>query len=92
VRVTVVHSIAGYSAGFGGSNALHGQVLALLGETVGPQLPMLVKSVDNPTEDLAHCFAMEEVCMPSNALVDAHFAGPATRWISCLEPLCPLGA
>jgi hypothetical protein len=52
VRVTTVHSIALYSAGFGGSNALHGQILALLGETVGTQLPMLVKFVDAPTEDL----------------------------------------
>jgi hypothetical protein len=43
MRVTVFHLIAPYSAGFGGSNALHGQVLALLGETVGPHLPMLVK-------------------------------------------------
>jgi hypothetical protein len=77
VRVTAVHSIARYSAGFGGSNALHGQVLALLGETVGPQLPMLVKFVDDPTEDLAHGFAMEEVCVPSDALIDAYFAGPA---------------
>jgi hypothetical protein len=76
VRVTVVHSIARYSAGFGGSNALHGQVLALLGETVGSQLPMLVKLVDDPTEDLAHGFAMEEVCVPSDAIVDAYFAGP----------------
>jgi hypothetical protein len=31
----VVHSIAHYSAGFGGSNVLHSQVLALLGEMVG---------------------------------------------------------
>jgi hypothetical protein len=78
VRVTVVHRIARYSARFGGSNALPGQALALLGETVGPQLPMLVKLVDNPSKDLGHGLAMEEVCVPSNALVDAYFAGPAT--------------
>ncbi len=77
VRVTRVHSIARYSTGFGGNNALHGQVLALLGETVGSQLPMLVKLIDDPAEDLAHGFAMEEVCVPSDALVDAYFAGPA---------------
>jgi hypothetical protein len=77
VRVTVIHSIARYSAGFGGSNALHGQVLALLGETVGPQLPMLVKFVEDPDEDLVHGLAMEEVCIPSDAIVDAYFAGPA---------------
>jgi hypothetical protein len=28
---------------------------------VGPQLPMLVKLVDDRTEDLAHGFAMEDV-------------------------------
>jgi hypothetical protein len=39
VKVTTVHSLARCSAGFGGSNALHGHVLALLGETVGTQLP-----------------------------------------------------
>jgi hypothetical protein len=77
VRVTVVHSIAPYSAGFGGSNALHGQVLALLGETVGPQLPMLVKFGEDPDEDLVHGLAMEEVWVPSDAIVDAYFAGPA---------------
>jgi hypothetical protein len=52
VHVTVVHSIACYSAGFGGSNALHGQMLALLGEMVGYQLPMLVLFMEDPTEDL----------------------------------------
>jgi hypothetical protein len=65
------------SAGFGGSNALHGQVLALLGEMVGLELPMLVKFVDDPVENLVHGLAMEEVCVPSNALVGAYFAGPA---------------
>jgi hypothetical protein len=77
VRITVVYSIACYSSGFGGSNALHGQILALLGEIVGNQLPILVKLVDDPSEDLAHGFAMEDICMPSDALVDAYFAGPA---------------
>jgi hypothetical protein len=77
VGVTAVHSIAWYSTRFGGSNALHRQVLTLLGEMVGTQLPMLVKLVEAPTEDLAHGFAMEEACVPSDAIVDAHFAGLA---------------
>jgi hypothetical protein len=77
VRVTVVHSIARYSAGFGGNNAFHGQVLALLGETVGAQLPILVKFVDDPAVDLGHGFAMEDVCVPPDATVDAYFIGPA---------------
>jgi hypothetical protein len=74
VRITVVHSIARYSAGFGGSNALHGRTLALLGETVGAQLPLLVRFADDPDEDLPHAFAMEEVTVPSDAQVDAYFA------------------
>jgi hypothetical protein len=32
VRIRIIHSIARYSAGFGGSNALHGKTLGLLGE------------------------------------------------------------
>jgi hypothetical protein len=69
VRVTVVHWIAHNSAGLGGSNALHGQVLA--------SSPMLVKFVKGPTENLVHGLAMEEVCVASDALVEAYFAGPA---------------
>jgi hypothetical protein len=77
VRVTVIHSIARYSAGFGGSNALHGRTLALLGETVGTQLPMLVKFIDDPLENLVHALAMESVTVPSEAQVLAYFANPA---------------
>jgi hypothetical protein len=79
VQVTVAHSIARYSAGFGGSNALHGQVLALLGETVGDQLPMLVKFVDQPGEDLSHALAMEEVTVPSEIQVATYFTNPAAE-------------
>jgi hypothetical protein len=42
VCITMVHSILHYSAGFGGSNALHGKTMALLGEMVGTQLPTLL--------------------------------------------------
>jgi hypothetical protein len=38
---------------------------------------MLVKLMDNPAEDVVHGFGMEEVCVPSNTLMDAYFAGPA---------------
>jgi hypothetical protein len=79
VRVTVMHSIARYSAGFGGSNALHGQTLALLGETVGNQLPMLVKFMEDPAEDLPHALAMEAVVVPSEIQVTTYFANPAAE-------------
>jgi hypothetical protein len=51
--VRVIHSIARYSAGFGGNNALHGHTLALLGETVGAQLPLLVRFMMDVTKDEA---------------------------------------
>jgi hypothetical protein len=75
-RVTIIHSIHRYSAGFGGSNALHGMMLALLGEMVGTQLPMLVQFDPDPGEDFAHALAMENVAVPSNDMVEAHFALP----------------
>jgi hypothetical protein len=75
-KVTTIHSIHRYSAGFGGSNALHGKTLALLGETVGTQLPMLVQFDPDPDEDFAHALAMENVVVPSNDMVDAYFALP----------------
>jgi hypothetical protein len=76
VRITAVHSIHKYSAGFGGSNALHGKTLALLGETVGSQLPMLVQFDPDPAEDFAYALGMEEVTVPSEAMVDTYFALP----------------
>jgi hypothetical protein len=75
-KVTTVHSIHKYSAGFGGSNALHGKTLALLGETVGTQLPMLVQFDPDPNEDFVHALAMEAVTVPSGDMVDAYFALP----------------
>jgi hypothetical protein len=71
VRITTIHSIARYSAGFGGSNALLGRTLGLLGEMRGDQLPMLVRFGDgDPTGKLAHALEMEEVSVPPKALVD----------------------
>jgi hypothetical protein len=70
----VAHTIARYSAGFGGSNAFHGRTLTLLGETVGAQLPLLVRFLDDPNEDLAHALAMEDVTVPSDDQVEAYFA------------------
>jgi hypothetical protein len=75
-KVTTIHSIHRYSAGFGGSNALHGKTLALLGETVGNQLPMLVQFDSDPEEGFAHALAMENVVVPSNEMVETHFASP----------------
>jgi hypothetical protein len=76
VRITTIHSIAKYSAGFGGSNALHGQTLGLLGEMVGNQLPALIRFGPSPDEDLVHGLTMEAVIVPSDNLVDAFYASP----------------
>ena len=42
-RITVMYSLAWYSAGFGGQAALRGRVLGLMGEIVGDQLPTMVR-------------------------------------------------
>jgi hypothetical protein len=70
VQVIVAHLIARYSTDFGGSDALYGKMLALLGEMVGDQLPMLVKFMDDPEEDLIHALAMKAVIVPSDAQVE----------------------
>jgi hypothetical protein len=49
--ITTVHYIHKYSARSGGSNALHERTLALLGEMVGTQLPMLVQFDPDPAEN-----------------------------------------
>jgi hypothetical protein len=76
VRISVIHSIARYSAGFGGSNALHGQMLGLLGEMREDQLPMLIKFNPDPAENLTHALLMEEVTVPPDAWLDGYFATP----------------
>jgi hypothetical protein len=73
-RVTLLHSIGRYSAGFGGSNALHGATLGLLGEMVDNQLPTLVRFDEDPLADLAYGLRLESVNVPSDAQVDAYFA------------------
>jgi hypothetical protein len=66
-KIMAVHSIACYSMGFGGSNALHGQTLGLLGEMRDDQLPMLVKFNPDPAENLAHdALSMEDVMVPTD--------------------------
>jgi hypothetical protein len=75
-RVTVLHSLARYSAGFGGASALHGKILGLLGEMVEDQLPTMVQIIDDPAQDLLHGFLPEGVDVPPVAAVDAFFANP----------------
>ena len=74
VKVTTVHSIHRYSTGFGRSNPLHGNTLGLLCEMVDAQLPTLVRFDKDPDEDLIHAFLMEKVVVPSDVLIDTHFA------------------
>jgi hypothetical protein len=68
-RVTLLHSIGKYSAGFRGSNALHGSTLGLLGEMVDNQLLTLVRFNEDPTLDLAYRLCLESVTVPSDSQV-----------------------
>jgi hypothetical protein len=79
-RVTVMHSLFRYSAGFGGTNALHGKILGMLGETVGGQLPPLVQFRDDDAEvDFASALLLENVNVQPAAAVTAYFAGPTLK-------------
>jgi hypothetical protein len=89
-RITTIHSVAKYSAGFGGSNALHGATLGLLGEMVGSQLPTLVRFDPDPAEDLIHALTMEAVTVPPDVLVDAYFATPTAGRLMP-QPTVPQG-
>jgi hypothetical protein len=72
--VTVIHSLFRYSAGFGGRNALHGKVVGMLGETVGGQLPPLVRfQDDNVEDDFASALVLENVNVQPAAAVTAYF-------------------
>ena len=75
-RITVLHSLARYSAGFGGQAVLHGQVLGFMGDMVGDQLPTMVRFRETVTDNLAHAFALESVTIQLAASVAAHFAEP----------------
>jgi hypothetical protein len=79
-RITTVHSIHRYSAGFGGSNALHGKTLALLGEMMGMQLPMLVQFDAAPSENFEQALRMEGVTVTcrQRLLYPAHRREPTT--------------
>jgi hypothetical protein len=77
-KVTVLHSIARYSAGFGGANALHGKILGLLGETVGDQLPPVVRFIDDDQNvDFLAAITLDAIHVPPGASVKAYFNGPA---------------
>jgi len=98
-RITVLHSLARYSAGFGGQAALHGRVLGLMGEMVGDQLSMMIRFRETVTENLAHAFALENVTIQPVESIAAHFAGPNASVITdglavanggVITPLCCL--
>jgi hypothetical protein len=80
VCITVLHScIKWYSAGFGGSKALHGKTLGLPEEMIDTRLPPLICFNQNSEEDLIHVLLVEEVQVPSDALVEAYSNLPAAN-------------
>jgi hypothetical protein len=63
VPITGVHSIIPYSAGFGGSNALHGNMMALFGEIVGTQLCLHLSALQGRRSN-----RRPNTCWPSNGI------------------------
>jgi hypothetical protein len=75
-RVTVIHSIGKYSAGFGALSAFQGTIMGFLGETVGDQLPIFVRApVAVDEKDLIASFAIKQLAVPTEAEIVAYFSG-----------------
>jgi hypothetical protein len=74
-RVTVVHSIRKYSAGFGALSAFQGAIMGFLGETVRDQLPVFIQA---PTavgdQDLTMSFSIQEMDVPTGAEIASYYA------------------
>jgi hypothetical protein len=76
-RVTIVHSIGKYSAGFGALSAFQGTVMGLLGKTVGDQFPVFVQAPTAVAErDLSASFTISELAVPTTAKLVAYYSTP----------------
>lgn len=85
-KVTVLHYIVCYSAGFGGSMVHHGRILGLLGEMIGDKLPLLVHFMAYKYHDLGHALLLEEVMLAPAAHIEAYFNGPVPHLL-VVEPM-----
>jgi hypothetical protein len=90
-RVTVIHSIARYSAGFGGTSAFNGRILGLMGEMVEEQLPPMVQFPEEAEANLLHGLLLENINVQPTALVDAYFTGAAPLEVMRMVPLAQGG-
>lgn len=87
-RVTVVHSIGKYSAGFGALSAFQGTTMGFLGEVVGENMPVFVQA---PTtagdQDLISSFALREIAVPTEVELVAYFSSAAAG--NLMTPIAP---
>jgi hypothetical protein len=100
-RVTIVHSIGKYSAGFGALSAFQGTIMGLQGETVGDQLPVFVQvptAVDEE-RDLRPSFSILELAVSTTAKLVAYYSTPGAGHLlnpipltQPQEPNCPIYA
>jgi hypothetical protein len=77
-RVTLVHSIGKYSAGFGALSAFQGTIMGFLGETIGENMPLFVQA---PTavgaSNMVSSFSLKAVAVPTEAEVVTYFTSAA---------------
>ena len=90
-RVTVVHSIGKYSAGFGALSAFQGTIMAFLGEVIGENLPVFVQAPTAIGErGLASAFALYELAVPTENELTAYFTSAAAG--NLMNPIVPTAA
>jgi hypothetical protein len=77
-RVTLVHSIGKYSAGFGVLSAFQGTIMGFLGGTIGENMPLFVQA---PTavgaSNMASSFALQEITVLTEVEVATYFTSAA---------------
>lgn len=86
--VTVVSCLARYNAGLGAVSNLSGSVFGFLGETLEDQLPPLVQIPGN-ADEFARVLTPLQVCAPTAAQLNTHYAVPNASRLMPLMPEAP---
>jgi hypothetical protein len=101
-RVTLIHLLGKYSAGFGARSAFQGSIMGFLGETVVDNLPLFVSAPSEGADrNLSSSFALEVKAVPTDDEVMAYFTSVAAGNLmapialtagnsTCLARLCPI--